>query len=37
MRQAANIIDLEIDMLRPGIKVNTSRHGSAPAKSIQLR
>jgi hypothetical protein len=28
MRQAANIMDLEIDMLMPGIKVNTSPHGS---------
>jgi hypothetical protein len=31
MRQAANIMDLEIDMLMPGIKVNTSPHGSCIA------
>src|SRR5206468_11895783 len=37
MRQAANSMDLEIDMLMPGIKVNTSPHDSGPAKSIQLR
>ncbi len=37
MRQAANIKDLEIDMLMPGIKVSTSPNDFAPVKSIQLR
>jgi branched-chain amino acid transport system substrate-binding protein len=37
MRQAADIKDLEIDMLMPGIKVKTSSDDFAPVKSIQLR
>ena len=37
MRQAANIKDLDIDMLMPGIRVNTSPDDFAPVKSIQLR
>jgi branched-chain amino acid transport system substrate-binding protein len=37
MRQAASIKDLEIDMLMPGIKVNTSSASHAPLKLMQLR
>jgi branched-chain amino acid transport system substrate-binding protein len=37
MRQAANIKDLEIDMLMPGIKINTSPDNFAPVESMQLR
>lgn len=37
MRQAANIRDLEVDMLLPGIKINTSADDFAPVRSIQLR
>lgn len=37
MRQVANIKDLEIDMLMPGIKVSTSPDSFAPLKQIQLR
>jgi ABC-type branched-subunit amino acid transport system substrate-binding protein len=37
MRQAANIRNLEVDMLLPGIKVNTGPEDFAPVKSMQLR
>jgi branched-chain amino acid transport system substrate-binding protein len=37
MHQAANIKNLEIDMLMPGIKVNTGPDDFAPVKSMQLR
>jgi ABC-type branched-subunit amino acid transport system substrate-binding protein len=37
MRQAANIRNLEIDMLMPGIRINTSPDDFAPVKSMQLR
>jgi ABC-type branched-subunit amino acid transport system substrate-binding protein len=37
MRHAANIRNLEIDMLMPGIKVNTGPDDFAPVKSMQLR
>ncbi len=37
MRQAANIRDLELDMLIPGIRINTSPDDFAPIKSMQLR
>jgi branched-chain amino acid transport system substrate-binding protein len=37
MHQAANIKGLEVDMLLPGIKVNTGPADYAPVKSIQLR
>ncbi|MGL4262049.1 MAG: ABC transporter substrate-binding protein, partial [Afipia sp.] len=37
MRQASNIRNFEIDMLMPGIRVNTSPDDLAPIKSMQLR
>jgi hypothetical protein len=37
MREAASIKDLEIDMLLPGIRVNTSLDNHAPLKVMQLR
>jgi len=37
MREAANIRNLEIDMLLPGIKLNTAPDDFAPVKSMQLR
>jgi hypothetical protein len=37
MRQAANIRNLEFDMLLPGIKVSTSPDDFGPVKSMQLR
>ncbi|MHC2332897.1 ABC transporter substrate-binding protein [Bradyrhizobium sp. USDA 4454] len=37
MREAANIKDLEVDMLLPGIKVNTRPDEFAPVRSVQLR
>jgi branched-chain amino acid transport system substrate-binding protein len=37
MGQAANIRNLEIDMLMPGIRINTSPDDFAPVKSMQLR
>jgi branched-chain amino acid transport system substrate-binding protein len=37
MRQATGIKDLEVDMLLPGIKVNTRLDDFAPVKGIQLR
>ena len=36
MKQAANIHDLEIDTLLPGIKINTSPTDYAPIKQLQL-
>jgi ABC-type branched-subunit amino acid transport system substrate-binding protein len=36
MRQAANIHDLEIDTLLPGVKINTSPTDYAPIKQLQL-
>jgi len=37
MWQASNIVDLELDMMLPGIKINTRPDDFAPLKSIQLR
>jgi branched-chain amino acid transport system substrate-binding protein len=37
MRQAANLKDLELDMLLPGIKVNTGPNDCAPIKQMQMR
>ncbi|MCC8936576.1 ABC transporter substrate-binding protein [Bradyrhizobium sp. Arg68] len=37
MRQAANLKDLEFDMLMPGIKIKTSSDDFAPVEAIQLR
>jgi branched-chain amino acid transport system substrate-binding protein len=37
MRQATSIKDLEVDMLLPGIKVNTGPDDFTPVKGIQLR
>jgi len=37
MRQAGNIKDLELDMLPPGIKINTGPDDFAPIESMQLR
>jgi branched-chain amino acid transport system substrate-binding protein len=37
MKQAANIKDLEIDALLPGIKINTSPTDFAPLKQLQLQ
>ena len=37
MRQAANLKDLELDMLLPGIKVNTGPNDYAPIKQMQMR
>jgi branched-chain amino acid transport system substrate-binding protein len=36
MKQAANIHDLEIDTLLPGVKINTSSTDYAPIKQLQL-
>ena len=36
MKQAANIRDLELDGLLPGIKVNTSATDFAPLSQLQL-
>jgi branched-chain amino acid transport system substrate-binding protein len=36
MRQAANIKDLELPMLLPGIKINTSPHNYYPIRQMQL-
>ena len=36
MRQAANIKDLELDMLLPGVKINTSPTDFYPLESLQL-
>jgi branched-chain amino acid transport system substrate-binding protein len=35
MKQAANIKDLEIDGLLPGVKINTSPTDYAPIKQLQ--
>jgi len=37
MRQAANLKDLEMPMLLPGIKVNTSPTNFSPIKQMQLQ
>jgi branched-chain amino acid transport system substrate-binding protein len=37
MRQASRIKDLEVDMLLPSIKVNTTPEDFAPLKTIELR
>ena len=36
MRQATNIKDLEVPMLLPGIKINTSPDNFYPIRQIQL-
>ena len=36
MRQAANLKDLQIDILLPGVKINTSPSDYAPIESMQL-
>jgi branched-chain amino acid transport system substrate-binding protein len=36
MRQAANLKDLELPMLLPGIKINTSRDNYYPVRQMQL-
>jgi branched-chain amino acid transport system substrate-binding protein len=36
MRQAANIKDLELPMLLPGMKINTSPDNFAPIRQEQL-
>jgi branched-chain amino acid transport system substrate-binding protein len=36
MKEAANLKDLEIDGLLPGIKINTSPTDFAPIKQLQL-
>jgi branched-chain amino acid transport system substrate-binding protein len=36
MRQAANLKDLQLPMLLPGIKVNTSPTDYYPLKQVQL-
>jgi hypothetical protein len=36
MKQAANLKDFEIDMLLPGIKVNTSPDNYYPVQQMQL-
>jgi branched-chain amino acid transport system substrate-binding protein len=36
MRQAANIKDLELPMLLPGIRVNTSPDNFYPIRQLQL-
>jgi branched-chain amino acid transport system substrate-binding protein len=36
MKQAANIHDLEIDTLLPGVRINTSPTDYAPIKQLQL-
>ena len=37
MKQAANLHDLELPMLLPGITVNTSPTDFAPIKQVQMR
>jgi hypothetical protein len=37
MRQAANLKDVELPMLLPGIKLNTSPTDYTPIKQMQLR
>jgi branched-chain amino acid transport system substrate-binding protein len=36
MKQAANLKDLELSMLLPGIKINTSPNDFAPIKQLQM-
>ena len=36
MRQAANLKDIELPMLLPGIKINTSPDNSSPIRQLQL-
>jgi branched-chain amino acid transport system substrate-binding protein len=36
MKQAASLNDVELDMLLPGVKVNTSSTDFAPVKQWQL-
>ena len=36
MRQAANLKGLELDMLLPGIKINTSPNDYYPVKQMQM-
>ena len=37
MRQAANLKDLELDLLMSGVKINTSATNYAPIKGVRLR
>jgi branched-chain amino acid transport system substrate-binding protein len=37
MRQAANLRDFEVDVLLPGIKVNTSATDFYPVEQMQMR
>ena len=37
MRQAANLKDLQLDLLLPGVKVNTSPTNYAPLRAMRLR
>jgi branched-chain amino acid transport system substrate-binding protein len=37
MKEAANLHDLEMPMLLPGIKLNTSADNFAPIKQMQLQ
>jgi branched-chain amino acid transport system substrate-binding protein len=37
MRQAANLKDVELEMLMPGIKVNTSQKDYFPLEELQMR
>ena len=37
MQQAANLKDVELDMLLPGIKVNTSPTDFFPLEELQMR
>ena len=37
MRQAANLKNVELDMLMPGIKVNTSPTDYFPLEELQMR
>jgi branched-chain amino acid transport system substrate-binding protein len=36
MRQAANLKDLELPLLLPGIKINTSPTNYSPIRQLQL-
>ena len=37
MKQAANLEDLELPMLLPGIRINTSSTDFSPIKQMQMR
>jgi branched-chain amino acid transport system substrate-binding protein len=37
MRQAANLKDLELSILIPGIRINTSPHDHSPVEQMQLQ